>query len=39
MFKNALHAEHKGTHWGVIAGAVAFAMLMAVGYILVSPIV
>jgi hypothetical protein len=39
MFKNALQAEHEGTHWGVIAGAVTFAMLITVGYILVSPIV
>ena len=39
MFKNALQVEHEGTPWGAIAGAVAFAMLMAVGYVLVSPIV
>ncbi len=39
MFKNALQAEHEGTHWGAIAGAVAFAVFMAAGYVLVSPIV
>jgi hypothetical protein len=39
MFKNALQAEHEGTHWGVIAGAFAFVMLMIAGYMLVNPVI
>lgn len=38
MFENALQAEHKGTHWGAIAGAFAFATLMVAGYFLVNPV-
>lgn len=38
MFKNALQAEHEGTHWGVIAGVFTFAMLMVAGYFLVNPV-
>jgi len=38
MFKNALQAEHEGTHWGVIAGALSFVVLLAAGYILVNPV-
>ena len=39
MFKNSLQAEKAGTPWGVIGGAVAFTMLMVVGYGVVNPIV
>ena len=39
MFKNSLQAETAGTPWGVIGGAVAFTMLMVVGYVVVHPIV
>ena len=39
MFENALQAEHKGTHWGVIAGALTFAILLVAGYFLVNPVV
>ena len=39
MFKNSLQAENAGTPWGVIGGAVAFTMLLVVGYVMVNPIV
>lgn len=39
MFKNSLQTENAGTPWGVIGGAVAFTMLMVVGYVVVNPIV
>lgn len=39
MFKNSLQAENAGMPWGVICGAVAFTMLMVVGYVVVNPIV
>ncbi len=39
MFKNALQAEHEGTHWGVIAGVFTFVILIAAGYMLVNPVI
>ena len=38
MFKNSLQAENTGMPWGLIGGAVAFTMLMVVGYVLINPI-
>ena len=38
MFKNSLQAENVGMPWGLIGGAVAFTMLMIVGYVMVNPI-
>jgi hypothetical protein len=36
MFKTALIEDPTGMPWGLIAGLVAFAMLLATGYILVT---
>ncbi len=36
MFKTALIEERTGVPWGIIAGCIAFAVLLSAGYLLVT---
>jgi hypothetical protein len=36
MFETAVQEEHAGMPWGIISACVAFVVLVAVGYVLIT---